>query len=348
MAASLPDSGYVRRVALAVGLVVLAAALVALVWYAFEVLLVVFAGALVAVLLDGLARSLAARSPLGRRAALAVVLAAIGGGLGLFGWLAGPSLAAQVEALGQSVPEALQEVRAWLARREWGASFLTALPSPDEALNGALGSITGAFSSVLGGLANLLIILFIAIYGAFEPHLYVDNAIRLVPPAQRTRSHEVASTLGRALRSWLKGQFASMAVVGVLTGLGLWIVGVPMALALGVIAGLLAFVPYLGPIVSAVPGVLIGLLEGPETALYALVVYQGVQLLESYILTPLIQEYVVSMPPAVLITGEVLFGVFAGVLGIAMATPLLVCLIVLVQMLYVEGVLEEDVAVMGE
>jgi predicted PurR-regulated permease PerM len=150
-----------------------------------------------------------------------------------------------------------------------------------------------------------------------------------------------------ALRRWLVGQFFAMLLVGTLTTIGLLILGVPLALTLGIFTFFLVFVPYVGSIVSGALAVLIALLDSPQTALYAGLLYGGIQFVESYFITPLVQEKVVSLPPVLLLASQFLLGVLAGAVGIALATPLSVAVVVLVQMLYVEDVLGDDVPVMG-
>jgi predicted PurR-regulated permease PerM len=170
------------------------------------------------------------------------------------------------------------------------------------------------------------------------------NALRLVPPARRERYSEIARKLGSSLRWWFVGRFSSMAVTGLLTGLGLWIAQVPMALTLGLIAGVLSFVPFAGPIAASIPGILVAWVQGPTTALYALIVYVAVQLLESNLVTPLIERRAVSVPPALLVGGQLLFGSLYGFWGVLWATPLIVVVMVLVQHLYIEDVLHESAA----
>lgn len=153
---------------------------------------------------------------------------------------------------------------------------------------------------------------------------------------------------GHALRLWLVGRGLSMLVVGILTAIGLWIVDVPLVLALAVIAALFSFVPFLGPIASAVPAVLVGLVQSPAQALNVALVYGVVQLLESNIITPLVQVRAVSLLPAIMLSGQVIMGVLFGLIGLLLATPLLVTLIVPIQMLYVQDVLKARVTPLGQ
>jgi predicted PurR-regulated permease PerM len=195
---------------------------------------------------------------------------------------------------------------------------------------------------------NVILMLFMGIYMAVCPSLYIDNAVRLFPIPRRRRIREVFAALGVALRWWLVGRAASMAVVGVLTALGLWIAGVPVPLALALIAALLAFVPFLGPVLGAIPAMLVALVESPAQMLYVIFVFTVVQLLESYFITPLIQQRAVSMAPALLITVQIVMAMLFGAMGVLLATPLAVVFIVLVQMLYITDVLGDRMKPLGE
>jgi predicted PurR-regulated permease PerM len=151
-----------------------------------------------------------------------------------------------------------------------------------------------------------------------------------------------------SLRRWLLARFMSMTVVGILTGVGLAITGMPLALTLGVIAGALSFIPYLGPLLSVIPGVVIALESDPALLPWAVGVYAIVQVLESNFITPLIEQETTSVPAALLITVQVLLTMLAGSLGILLAAPLTVTAMVFVQLLYVRRMLGDDIPVMGE
>ena len=334
-----------------VGTVLAMLALVALVLYASDVVLLAFAGILLGVLLDGLASTLAAKSPLSRFWALLVVIAAFAVLLVGAGFIVGPQIAAQTGEMRTALTEGLEALRARLEQLAWAQPLLSELPgngSLGALSSGALGRLTGTLSTVFGLISNVFIIAFVGIYLAVHPNLYLDNVVRLFGRSRHAHMREVLATLGHALRRWLLGQFLSMSIVGLLTTIGLLILGVPLALTLGLIAFLLAFIPYLGPIAATVPAVLVAFIEGPTMVLYVLGLYGGVQFIESYLATPMIQKQVVSLPPALLIFAQILMGALTGVIGIALATPLAVVVIVLVQMLYVEDVLGDDVTPLGE
>jgi predicted PurR-regulated permease PerM len=226
------------------------------------------------------------------------------------------------------------------------------VPKPQQVLSsgggGLASSVTGAVSTAASAFTNALIVFVIGVYLALDPGPYTDGIVRLVPKTQRDRISEVLAAIGHTLRWWMVGRGASMAVVGILTGVGLLIAGIPLAFSLGVIAALFSFVPYIGPIASAVPALLVALTVSPVKALYVLGIYAAVQFLESYLVTPLIQERAVSIPPALLVSVQVVAGVLAGALGVLLATPMGVALVVAVQMLYVEDALGDRVDVLGE
>lgn len=349
--ASASDRSLAHRTLIVLGIVLAVATLLALVLFASDVVLLAFAGILLGVLLDGLTCTLVEKTPLGRGAALAVVivgLLALFVGAGLF---VGPQIAAQAGEMRDALTSGLENLRSRFEQRPWAQPLLQGLPGNGDlgALSsGALGRITGTLSTVVGAVANVFIIVFIGIYLAIHPHLYLDNVVLLFARDRRGRMREVLASLGQALRRWLVGQFIAMTLVGVLTTIGLLILGVPLALTLGLIAFLFAFVPYIGPIAATIPAVLVAFIDGPTTALYVLGLYLGVQFVESYLVTPMVQKQVVSLPPALLILAQILMGALTGPLGIALATPLAVSAIVLVQMLYVEDVLGQDVEVLGE
>lgn len=138
------------------------------------------------------------------------------------------------------------------------------------------------------------------------------------------------------LRWWLVGKLLSMSIVGLLTTAGLWLLGVPLALAFGLIAAALTFVPNIGPVLSVVPPALLALTDEPRVAAYVVALYVGIQTVESYAITPIIQRRTVSLPPALTITAQVALGFLVGALGVAVATPLTAAVMTIVRVLYVE------------
>ena len=202
-----------------------------------------------------------------------------------------------------------------------------------------LGRLTGALSTAFGFMADFAIIFFLGLYFAAQPGPYIRGLIKLVPVPGRPRAREVIRGIGHTLQWWLVGQLCSMTIVGVLTGLGLWLLGMPLALALAVLAALFSFVPYLGPIVSAVPAVLLAFTDSPQQALYVVLLYLAVQAVESNLLTPLVQQKAVELPAAMILFAQIMLGFLLGPMGVVLATPLAAMILVVVKMLYIEDTL---------
>jgi len=313
--------------------------------YAFDVFLAVFAGVLVAVMLRGLGDWLSDHSPLSRGWATAVVTIAFAAGIVGGMWALAPSLTEQVAQLEEVVPQSIERLREQAMQYKWGRRALDELPSPTEYLSSRrnlLGNVTNVVGVTLGALGLGVVILFIGLYGAIQSETYVSGLVRLFPLSKRPRAHEVIGRIGTVLQAWLIGKFIEMVIVGVLTWIGLWFLGVEIAGALAVLAGLLTFIPNFGPIIAAVPAVLVALMQGPMTAVWVVALYVGIQSLESYLVTPLVQQRAVSLPPVVTIVAQLLLGGFAGVLGLALATPLTAVGLVLVQEVYVRDLLGDD------
>lgn len=342
--------GRFARLTAAAGMVLAGLVLtVLLVWQLSDVVLILFAAILFALLLDSLATLAGRALRLPRALSLALVVLCLTAAVAGTAWVVGPRLGDQLYDLAARLPAATEQITEQLRQQAWGRAVAEDLPGVDELVQlGSLGRISGVFSTTFGVLSHALVIVVIGTYLAISPRQYIDAGLRLLPPAHRGKGHELMDCLGHALRWWLLGRVASMAIVGLLTALGLWLIGMPLVLALSLIAGLLSFVPYVGPVAAAVPALLIGLMGSPYLALYALLVYTAVQLMESYLITPLIQERAVALPPAALITAQLIMAVLFGLFGLLLATPLAVAVIVTVQVLYVRGVLKEDIAVLGQ
>jgi predicted PurR-regulated permease PerM len=196
-------------------------------------------------------------------------------------------------------------------------------------------------SSTLEVLAGLLLITFIAIYVGAEPEVYHGGLLALVPHASRARAVEVLEAVGTALRKWLLTQFIAMLSIGVIWWIALAVIGVKAALSLAVIAGLLEFVPTIGPILSAVPAIAMGFLDSPQKALLVFFVYTAIQMIEGHLLIPILMKEGVDIPPVLTLLAQAVLAFVFGFLGLVVAVPLLAALLVGIRMLYVEGVVGE-------
>jgi predicted PurR-regulated permease PerM len=345
------DRDYIYRVALAFGIGTIFLLVIGMIWIAGNVLLIIFAGILFAVLLHGASNRLAKWLPLPHGASLALVLLLMVIILGSAGYFLAPRVAEQIDPLINTLPASLQRLRSYLEQYAWIDRILQTVPPAQEMLSNMSGVLMQArvfFSGVLGVIANFVIILFVGIYLAAQPHVYINGFLKIVPKRSRPHGQAVFQELGITLELWLFGKLLSMLVVGVASAIGLMLLGVPLAITLGVIAGLLDFIPYLGPILAGVPAILMAFSESPTTALYVFFLFVAIQSGESYLLQPLVERQTVSLPPALTITMQMLFAVPFGLLGVALASPLTAVLFVLIAMLYVRDVLDDPVETPGE
>ena len=185
----------------------------------------------------------------------------------------------------------------------------------------------------------VLVVLFLTIYFAAEAGRYAGGLVWLIPPARRARWAEILHETANALWHWMLGRLFSMTVLGVMTVIGLWLLGVPLPLALGFLAGIMIFVPYIGSIASAIPSVVIATSIDIMLGVYVIALYLGIHLTEGYILVPLVQRRQVHVPPALILSAQVILGGLAGFLGLLLATPLVAAALVLIRMAYVEDFL---------
>jgi predicted PurR-regulated permease PerM len=226
-------------------------------------------------------------------------------------------------------------------------------PSATETLSSRLGGQVGGvvrylfpfLQSTIAAIAGVLLIIFLAIYIAADPDTYHAGLMHLFPKRSRKRAGEIFSAMATVLRKWLVTQLIAMAVIGAVTTVVLLSLKVEAALALGVIAGLLEFIPTVGPILSAVPAVAMGFVDSPQKALYIAVAYIGIQFLENHILIPILMKGGVDIPPALTILAQALATLLFGFLGLMVAVPLMAATMVAVKMLYVEDVVGDDLNV---
>ena len=296
-------------------------------WYSRTAILLAFAGILLAIVLYGASRALADLTKLPRLVMLAVVVLTVALFFFLVFATAGPTLAQQIAQLARGIAAGATTLTKELASFADQANLLQNVDLV-QLLSGFLspwGIATGATSfalSIVGLVSAGLIVLFFGIYFAADPDTYVQLVARLAPEERRGATLQMMYETGDLLRRWLIGQGISMALIGSFTYVGLLILGVPIAFVLALFAGLAGFLPYLGPIIGAVPMVLVAGGESLDLALWVVGLYALIQFLESYLLTPLIQARAVSMPPAVVILSQLVLGAVFGILGLALATPI--------------------------
>jgi predicted PurR-regulated permease PerM len=334
------EAQFIRRVFVVVGILALVAALYLL----SDLLLLVFGAVLVAVTLRAIATPIARETSLGQRFSLLAaglgVLALLGGIAYVFGAQISDQLVALFDKLPAAADAASQRV-----------PFL-AMPVSDLVKGSSIGGLlAGAFTwgkAVAGSVATVVLMVIAGIYIAINPGIYRRGLVMLFPKRVQPQIADTLSDAGAALRLWLGAQLLAMIMVGVMIGAGLAFIGVPSALGLGFVAGVLEFIPYLGPILSAVPALLIASTQSWEMVGWTLLLFIVVQQVENNVILPLVTGRAVDLPPAVGLLAVVAIGILFGPLGLLLAYPLAIVIDVAVRRLYVREMLGEKVAIAGE
>jgi predicted PurR-regulated permease PerM len=313
-------------------------ALALLAWYLRDIALLLFGGVLFATVLTAIANRVSRHTGLSHRFSVGAAVLLVVVLFGVVGWLIGGAMAQQLSEMSEQVPQALQRLRGWLQDQPLGGRVLELGATASESI--PLSKVAAAAASLLNAVGLFLLMLLLGVFFAGEPDLYRKGFLRLLPPERRSQVDDAISDAGKALAGWLKGQGVSMLFVGVATGIGLALLGIPLAMSLGFIAGLFTFVPFFGPLASGFLAVLLAFAEGPEKALYVAGLMLLIEQVQDNVLMPFIQRWAVALPPVLALISFLVFAALFGPAGMLFATPLMVVLMVLVRKLYVEDVLE--------
>ena len=355
------DTRFVRRVLILLGIGVA----VVIAFVLRELLILVFGSVVIAVLLTAMTNPIQRWTKLKRGLALTMAILVLLGIVAGAGALFGSQVSSQAQQLSDQVPAAWNDARGRLAR--WGVQLPelsggaggsaqerdASQERPEEGNEetqtgfgeldgGMLGQLGRFVMSAFGALGYTLLVIAGGIYFAAQPKLYRTGIMKLFPQKRRELLGEAYDETGRALKLWLLGTLVSMSLVGLLTGVGLWLIGVPSAVALGLLAGLLEFVPIIGPIAAAIPAVLLAFSQSTEMALWTIGLFVLVQQLEGNVVQPIVQRYAVDLPPALLLFSVVAGGFLFGIVGILFAAPLTVAAFVIIKRLYVREALKTE------
>lgn len=294
---------------------------VALVVLLIQPLLIIFGGLVVASMLDGGARLLGRVLPIPRGLRLIIVVLLVLAFLASVFYLTGVQIALQAEQLRTTLEIQGNRVVEWISGLGLmpGRADLTGIAQ--QAL-GSIGRLTSAVGSVIGAAASLLMVLSIGLFVAIEPRIYERGLQWMVPVGARDDFALTIGRMARTLRVLLGGRLLGMAFEGVLTWILLSIVGVPMALLLGIITGILAFIPNIGAFISGVLMIAVGFSAGVDQGLWAIAVYFGVQTFDGYVLIPLVAKKTVDLPPALTLSAQILASTLFGFMGLALADPI--------------------------
>jgi len=336
------DAEFVRKTLIVIGLILLAL----LLWKLTDVLLLAFGAVLVALILhalgDVLVRYLRVPERWSLWVASLIIFAVFLGLIALFG--------TQMRAQFSNVVERLPFV---LDNFSKNLGFGPVSDDLSEMVNNMPGGglatrIAGIGGAVLSGLADFLLVVLAGLYIAASPRLYKQGLIKLFPIRHHERVESSLDASGQALRLWLMSQLIAMTCVGVLSTLAFWLIGLPSPYALGMIAGLADFIPFLGPILGALPAMLFAFSISGETALWTALAVVAIQQIEGNVIFPLVARSVVSIPPALALFAILVGSILFGTLGLIFGFPLAVVVYVLVKKLYVREALGEETTVPGE
>jgi len=335
---------FIERLVIGIAIVGLAA----LLWALRSLVILVFGAVLVAVILNLIGAPLRRRAGLPDWAALLAAVTVAVGVLALAITLFGAETVRQASSLQETIPAAWAAIQQRLEPYGLAGPLRDTLAAVQSSGGGILSSVGRIAISVGNGIADALLVIVGGIYLAAQPNLYLRGIVKLFPADARPRVEQALEDSWNGLRLWLRGRLVSMTLVGTLTGIGLSMIGIPGAMALAVLAFILEFIPFIGPVIAAVPAILLALAFDPAKALWVALLYVGIQQLEGNVIEPLVQQRAVEMPPALLLFAVVAGAVIFGAPGILFAAPLTVVLFVMVKRLYVREALGTPTEIPGE
>jgi predicted PurR-regulated permease PerM len=316
---------------------------------AINTLLLIFAGVLLGVVFRAARDFVHDFTNIGHGFSLGVVLLLFISSIGLIGYLLVPQLASQADTFYREIPQTWEMTKNAISNWGWGRELANENPKVQDFFTdetGATGEDYDMTARILSYLsfsvsivAALVLIFVIAIYIAAEPKLYSEGFIRLFPIPRRKRVVQLMDEISLTIQWWMVGQLCSMLILGTLATVGLWLLGVPYAIMLGAFTAFMTFIPNLGPIIAAVPILLIALTAGIDTAIYTGIFYTILQCIEGYFITPMIHRRAIAVPPVLIIVIQFLLYYLIGFLGVLLAMPLIGCMTVLVKRLYIQDIL---------
>jgi predicted PurR-regulated permease PerM len=318
----------------------IAALFVILIWFfiaTFNVFLLILAGALIALFFHGFAAFIQRKLLLSHKVSLLISVISTFVIIGLVFWFMGARIQEQVTELAKTLPETISNAKSHLSTSALGKKFVERFSS-EEAYNKGYAFVGKFFNSTFGVFTDIYIVLFVGLFFTAAPKTYINGFLMLIPPAAKGQAKCTIERIGFTLTKWLKGQIFAMVIVALLKGVALTILNVPMAIALALIAGILNFIPNFGSLISMFPAILIALTQGINKAIIVTVVYLLIQIFQGNLIAPSIHQKLIKMPAAIVIIAQLFIGLFSGVWGLILATPIVAILIVVIQETYVKRI----------
>lgn len=311
---------------------------VVLIWFfivTFNVFLLILAGALIALFFHGFAELIQRKVPLSHKTALLISIISTFVILILVFWFMGAKVQQQVTEISKDLPTIIENAKKQLSTTALGKKFIEK-NSSDDIYNKGYSFISKFFNSTFGVFTDIYIVLFLGLFFTAAPKVYVDGFLMLIPKRAQSRTRATIDKIAFQLTKWLKGQILAMVIVAILKGIALTALGIPMAVTLALIAGILNFVPNFGPLISMFPAILIALTLGINKAIVVTIVYLIIQIFEGNVITPSIQQKLINMPAALIIIAQLFMGLLSGAWGLILATPIVAILIIIVRETYVK------------
>lgn len=325
---------YIQKVWQTVAIVALLVVVILIARVAFNVLLMILAGALIAVYFHGFGDLIERKTKLNRRLSMII---SIGGSFVFMGtllWFMGSKMQDQISVLSDSLPNTITAAKVKMDETHTGRKILTYLSGDNS--EKLFSTAQQFFSTSFGVMGNLYVIILLAVFFTANPSIYKDGIIMLVPRKNKPLARVAIDRISTALKGWLKGTMLSMVLITFMIATGLTVMGIPGAMVLAMFTGMLKLIPNFGSMAAMVPGVLLALTVSTNTAIIVALIYVISQTIVSNIVTPLIQKRMINLPPALTIISQVIMGTLSGALGIILAVPLLAIIIILVDELYVK------------
>lgn len=341
------ETSYSQKVWLTAAIVVLIIAVLLIARVVFNVLLMALAGALMATYFHGLGDLLERKTGWKRRVCMLISIAGSIFLLITLLWFMGAKIQVQVAELSNSLPGTIHTVRTKLGETPVGQKILSYLS--DQNSSQLFNTAKQFFSTSFGAMGNLYIILFLGIFFTAEPSLYKNGILLMVPQGRKKMAVNIMNRISISLKGWIKGTLLAIALITIILSVGLSLIGIPVALVLALIAGMLKIIPNFGSMVAMVPGVLLALTVSTSTAIGVALLYIIAQTIVSNIITPVIQKRMISIPPALTLISQLIMAALSGALGIILAVPLLAIVIIFTDELYVKKINSvEPYALSGE
>lgn len=343
---------FVKKVLIFVAIAISISLLVLFLGYAVHILLLVFVGILFGTILRSLSDLITNTTGIPGGVSLAIVVLFIVCLAGGSGYLLAPHVFDQAENLYNSAPEHWNNIKKQIWQYSWGREIALENPDPKDLLSNegddgeesepVTRNLLNFFSITANAAVSIIIVVVIGIYIAAEPEVYRRGLLRLFPHRERPLVSQILDETALVIQWWLVGQIVSMLILGTITTIGLYLIGMPYPLILGIFTALMTFIPNLGPVLAGIPTLLVAFTVSVEMAIYVAIFYVIIQSIEGYFITPMIHREMISVPPVLIISFQFLLYYLIGFIGVFVAMPLVACLMIIIQRVYVEKILGDS------